>query len=146
MYLGSSCTDTDCEFIDSNIFPTALRADVPAYLFKGKENFTETVLNNLNFFERAEKNGVVEFLKSANFLPHGGGYSFPDIKRVSKILEHKDQRYFVCELKTKDRVKIIRNVREIQYEYRGRDIVFKTLQLDLGDIIARLNPIFSLKL
>jgi hypothetical protein len=146
MYLGSNCTNTNCNFIDSDIFPTALRADVPAYLFKGKDNFTETVMQNLNFLERAEILGVKKILESANILPHGGGYRFPDIKKVNKVLEYKDQRYFVCELKTKERVKIIRNVREIQYEYRGRDIVLKTLQLDLGSIIARLNPIFSLKL
>lgn len=146
MYLGCNCTNTDCIFVDSDIFPTALRADVSAYLFKGKDNLKETIMKNLNFLERAENLGVKNILESANILPHGGGYSFPDIKEINKVLEYKDQRYFVCELNTKERVKIIRNVREIQYEYRGRDIVLKTLQLDLGDIIARLNPIFSLKL
>lgn len=146
MYLGSNCTDINCNLINSDIFPTALRADVAAYLFKGKKNLSTINLKNINFIERAEKQGVLDLLKSANFLPHGGGYCFRDIKNVRKILEYKDQRYFVCELKNKDRIKIIRNVREMQFEYRGRDIILKTLQLDLGDIIARLNPIFSLKL
>ena len=44
------------------------------------------------------------------------------------------------------RYKIIRDPSQIEYEYRGREVVLKTLQLDLGEIIARLNPIFSLKL
>ena len=66
---------------------------------------------------------------------------------VLDILEYKDQRYFVTSLKTNiSRLKIIRNVSELQFEYRGRDIILKTIQLDLGDIIARLNPLFSLKL
>ena len=146
MYLGSNCTNIDCNFVDSDIFPTALRADIPAYLFKGKDNFNTTVMQNLNFLERAEILGIQNILESACILPHGGGYRFPDIKKVNEVLEYKDKRYFVCELKTKERVKIIRNVREIQYEYRGRDIILKTLQLNLGSIIARLNPIFSLKL
>ncbi|MFX1393379.1 MAG: hypothetical protein ACFFAH_07375, partial [Promethearchaeota archaeon] len=124
----------------------ALRADISAYLFKGKQNFSETNLKNLQFLKRAEKLGIINLLKNANILPHGGGYSFPDVKNVRKVLEYKDQRYFVCELKTKNRIKIVRNVREIQFEYRGRNIVFKTLQLNLGNIIARLKPIFSLKL
>jgi hypothetical protein len=146
MYLGSNCTDINCNLINSDIFPTTLRADIAAYLFKGKQNFSETNLKNLKFLKRAEKLGIINLLESANILPHGGGYSFPDIKNVRKVLEYKDQRYFVCELKSKNRLKIIRHVREIQFEYRGRDIVLKTLQLDLGSIIARLNPIFSLKL
>ncbi|MHA2180126.1 MAG: hypothetical protein ACXAAH_01745, partial [Promethearchaeota archaeon] len=63
------------------------------------------------------------------------------------ILEHKHQRYFVTSLKTNtSRLKIIRNVGELQYEYRGRDVILKTLQLNLGEIVARLNPLFSLKL
>ena len=147
MYLGSNCTDLSCDIITSNFFPTALRADVAAYLFKGKRNFSKTTLKNINFLERGNKLELLELLKNANLLPHGGGYSFPDVKRVRKILEYKDQRYFVCELKTgNNRLKIIRNMRNLQFEYREREVILKTLQLDLGDLIARLNPIFSLKL
>ncbi len=147
MYLGSNCTDISCDLITTNIFPTALRADVSAYLFKGKKNFSETTLKNLNFLERAEKLEKKELLMSANILPHGGGYCFPDVRKVIDILENKEQRYFVTTLKSKNnRLKIIRNVRELEYEYRGRDVVLKTIQLDLGEIVARLKPLFSLKL
>ena len=84
---------------------------------------------------------------NSNILPHGEGYNFPDIKKVVDVLEYNNRRYFVTSLKTsKNRLKIIRNMRELEYEYRGRDIVLKTLQLDLGEIVARLNPLFSLKL
>jgi len=147
MYLGCNCTDVNCNLIKSNIFPTTLRADIAAYLFSGKLNFSETTLRNMNFLERAKRLNLRELLLSACILPHGGGYSFPDIKRVKEVLEFKDQRNFVCELKTDtNRLEIVRNVKDIHYEYRGRDIVLKTIQLDLGTIIARLNPIFSLKL
>ncbi|MFW9988121.1 MAG: hypothetical protein ACFFC3_05655 [Candidatus Odinarchaeota archaeon] len=147
MYMGSNCTDTDCDLIKSNIFPTALRADISAYLFQGKKNLSKTTLKNENFLERAEELGLIELLTNACILPHGGGYSFNDIKDVLDILDYKDQRYFVTSLKTNiSRLKIIRNVSELQFEYRGRDIILKTIQLDLGEIIARLNPLFSLKL
>ncbi|MFX1259364.1 MAG: hypothetical protein ACFFAN_16030 [Promethearchaeota archaeon] len=147
MYLGSNCTDINCNIINSEIFPTTLRADIAAYLFKGKKNLSDTTLKNIKFAERAENLELTNLLKNANILPHGGGYNFPDIKRVRKILEYKEQRYFECELKANyNRLKIIRDVTNLQFQYRGRDIILKTLQLDLGDIIARLNPIFSLKL
>ncbi|KKM01726.1 hypothetical protein LCGC14_1791540, partial [marine sediment metagenome] len=147
MYLGSNCTDLNCEIIKSDIFPTALRADIAAYLFKGKKNLSETTLRSQNFLERAEELELLDLLTEACILPHGGGYTFRDIKDVLDILEYKDQRYFVTSLKTNiSRLKIIRNVSEMQFEYRGRDIILKTIQLDLGDIVARLNPLFSLKL
>jgi hypothetical protein len=147
MYLGSNCTDINCELINTDIFPTTLRADIAAYLFKGKNNLSETTLRNQNLLEKAENLELLELLKSACILPHGGGYEFTDIEDVLDILEYKDQRYFVTSLKTNvSRLKIVRNVSELQFEYRGRDIVLKTIQLDLGDIIARLNPLFSLKL
>ncbi len=147
MYLGSNCTDVSCELINSDKFPTTLRADIAAYLFKGKKNFSEITLKNQNLFERATDFELLELLTNANILPHGGGYSFNDVEDVLDILEYKDQRYFVTSLKTNtSRLKIIRNVSELQFEYRGRDVVLKTIQLDLGEIIARLNPLFSLKL
>ena len=147
MYLGSNCTDTNCDIITSDIFPTTLRADIAAYLFKGKRNLSETTLKNADLLERGEELEMLDLLTNANILPHGAGYDFRDIEEVLDILEHKDQRYFVTSLKTNiSRLKIIRDVGELQFEYRGRDIVLKTIQLDLGDIIARLNPLFSLKL
>jgi len=146
MYLGSNCTDLNCDVIRNDIFPTTLRADTAAYLFKGKNNFSDTTLRNMDFIERGEKLELLELLKSANILPHGGGYSFPDIKKVRKVMEYKDQRYFECVLRSDtERVKIVRDVTNLQFEYRGRSIALKTLQLDLGDMVARLNPIFSLK-
>ncbi len=147
MYLGSNCTDESCNLIKKNIFPLTLRADISAYLFSGKKNLSEITLKNQDFYERASDLELLELLTNACILPHGGGYNFADIKDVLDILEYKDQRYFVTSLKTNiSRLKIIRNVNEMQYEYRGRDVVLKTIQLDLGSIITRLNPLFSLKL
>ncbi|MFO7797364.1 MAG: hypothetical protein R6W84_14570 [Promethearchaeia archaeon] len=147
IYLGSNCTDVKNKFINSNIFPIALRADLSAYLFEGLHNLSETTLMNLKFYERAKRCGVLHRLKNANILPHGAGYSFPDIEKVINVLEYKDQRYFVCRLKrSKERLKIVRVVSDLQFEYRKREVVLKALQLNLGKMAARLTPIFSLKL
>ena len=146
-YLGSNCTDISSKIIESDIFPTTLRADIAAYLFKGKRNLSITTLQNFGFLKRAKDLELLDLLTNACILPHGGGYCFKDIDDVLDVLEYKHQRYFVTSLKTNiSRLKIIRNVGELQFEYRGRDIILKTIQLDLGDIIARLNPLFSLKL
>ncbi|KKL97329.1 hypothetical protein LCGC14_1835550, partial [marine sediment metagenome] len=98
MYLGSNCTDTKSTMIKSDIFPTTLRADTAAYLFKGKKNFTTTTLKNTKFLERAEQLEVLNLLENACIIPHGGGYDLSDIEDVIDILEYKDRRYFVTSL------------------------------------------------
>jgi len=146
MYLGSNCTDMESDRIKYDIFPTTLRADIAAYLFKGKQNFSETTLKNMNFIKRAEKLGLSDLLRNANVLPHGAGVELIDIKNVNGVLEYKKQRYFECELRSDtERLKIVRDVTNLQFEYRGRSVALKTLQLDLGEMIARLIPSFSLK-
>ncbi|MBY9021178.1 MAG: hypothetical protein KGD67_08980 [Candidatus Lokiarchaeota archaeon] len=147
MYLGSNSTDIKTNIVQTNIFPTALRADLACYLFRGKKSFSRTVLINNDFFTRAEDLELLDLLSNANILPHGGGYMLPDVRRVQKVLEYKYQRYFACELvKDQKKLKIVRDVKELQFEYRGRDVILKSIQLELGEVIARLNPIFSLKL
>jgi len=147
MYLGSNCTDIASDKIKNNIFPITLRADISAYLFKGKNNLSDLTIKNLGFFKRAEKLGVLSTLQNANILPHGGGYKFPDIKDVNQILEYKYQKYFSCSMMLDaSRYKIIRDPSQLEYEYRGKEVVLKSLQLDLGETLARLTPIFSLKL
>ena len=147
MYLGSNCTDIKSNSLHNNIFPTALRADLACYLWNGKKSFSRTVLRNNDFFTRAEDLELLNLLSNADILPHGGGYMLPDVRSVQKVLEYKYQRYFACELeKDRNKLKIVRNVKELQFEYRGRDVILKSIQLELGEIIARLNPIFSLKL
>ncbi|MFX1307810.1 MAG: hypothetical protein ACFFDG_13445, partial [Promethearchaeota archaeon] len=100
MYLGSNCTDIDCDLIKSNIFPTTLRADIAAYLFIGKKNLTDTTLKNLELLQRGEDLELLDLLFNACILPHGGGYAFNYVEDVLDILEYKDQRYFVTSLKT----------------------------------------------
>ena len=147
MYLGSNCTDIENNNLRTNIFPTALRADLACYLWKSKKSFSRTALRNNDFFNRAENLELLNLLSNADVLPHGGGYMLPDIRRVQKVLEYKHQRYFVCELiKDSKKLKIVKNVKDLQFEYRGRGVILKSIQLELGEVIARLNPIFSLKL
>jgi hypothetical protein len=42
--------------------------------------------------------------------------------------------------------KVIKDLREIPYDYRGRMVVLRTLELDLAKIIAKLIPLYVLKI
>ena len=132
---------------DNNIFPMALRADLPAYLLEGTPNLNDEVIEYLGFEKRAQKFGVMERLTNANILPHGGGYDFPHLLRVNQVLEESNnQRYFVTDMGTGHESEMVfRTPRELQFSYRGRQVLARTLELGLGTVAANLMPRIVLK-
>lgn len=136
-----------CHLIkDNKILPIALRGDLPAYLVYGKPSFTKEQIENLGFEKRAKKLDLTKRLRNANVVPHGGGYHFPDILSVLKVIENNGQRYFLMDLINDRGKKVIKDLREIPYDYRGRMVVLRTLELDLAKIIAKLIPLYVLKI
>ena len=136
-----------CHLIkDNQILPIALRGDLPAYLVYGKPSFTKEQIENLGFEKRAKKLDLTNRLRNANVVPHGGGYHFPDILSVLKVIENNGQRYFLMDLINDRGKKVIKDLREIPYDYRGRMVVLRTLELDLAKIIAKLIPLYVLKI
>ncbi|MFX1606066.1 MAG: hypothetical protein ACFFDD_09170 [Promethearchaeota archaeon] len=140
-----------CHIMDSNsdniLFPMALRADLPAYLLEGIPNISEDVIEYLGFEKRAQTFEVMDRLTEANILPHGGGYEFPHLLRVNQVLEEsKNQRYFVTDMGTGHESEMVfRTPRELQFSYRGRQVLAKTLELGLGTVAANLMPRIVLK-
>lgn len=137
-----------CHLIKDNkiLLPIALRGDLPAYLVYGKPSFTKEQIDNLGFEKRAKKLDLTKRLRNANVVPHGGGYHFPDILSVLKVIENNGQRYFLMDLINDRGKKVIKDFREIPYDYRGRMVVLRTLELDLAKIIAKLIPLYVLKI
>jgi hypothetical protein len=137
-----------CHYINQQgqMFPIALRADLPAYLVRGNPNLSEETIEALGFYKRAEKLGVMHRLKNLNILPHGGGYTFPDMLEASGEVEMDNKRYFITEMKSGIGQKIISSTEGIPFTYRGREVIVKTLELRMCDIAARLMPIYVLKI
>ena len=127
------------------LFPLALRADLPAYLIRGKENLSDEMIEILGFSKRAKALGVYSSLKNANILPHGGGYTFRDLLTVTNVMEVGGERYFEVEMHNAVGHKIFGNPRDIEFIYRGREVMIKTLELGLGELEARLMPEYVLK-
>jgi hypothetical protein len=140
------CQDTN-DSSTGGLFPIALRSDLPAYLVQGNPSYDDEVIENLGFTKRAEKYGVMNRLLEANILPHGGGYGFPSIIGVSNVIEtNSETRYFVTELATgQESEKIFSSPREIQFSYRGKEVLKRTLDLGLCSIVAHLIPRTVLK-
>jgi len=127
-------------------FPVTLRADRPAFIMKPKPNLSDRVIEFLDFRSRAEELGMMNRLKNANILPHGGGYTFPFMKNVEKVMDIDGTRYFTISLAKSSSKKVLADLREIQYKYRDEKVIERTLELDLGQVVARLKPLFVLKI
>jgi hypothetical protein len=131
---------------DDNIFPLMIRPDHPAHFVKGVPNLADEQIKNLKFSERADKHGVRERLKNANILPHGAGYAFQDIVRNIEVFEVDGTRYFSADI-CKDRgKKIFADLSSLEFIYRGRDVVLKTIEVGLGELAAKLIPVYVLKM
>jgi hypothetical protein len=100
----------------------------------------------LGFEKRAKRLGVYDRLLNANIIPHGGGYVLPDILTVNKVVEVDRKRYFEVEMQNDRGKKMISEVRDLPYEYRGRTVVLRSLEIGIIDIIAKLIPQYVLKI
>lgn len=127
-------------------FPIALRADLPAFLMTGKPNLDDEIIELLGFEKRAEKLGVLNRLKNVNIAPHGGGYSFSDVVSVIEVIEIKGERYFILDMANDVGSKICSEVREMEFDYRGKGVVLKTIELGMAEVLARLIPQYVLKI
>lgn len=130
----------------SPLKPMSIRADLPSYLLKGKKNLSDEQIEVLGFKERAQKLGVHNRLKKANVLPHGGGYQFPDMLDVEQVFEIGGKRFFDINMANDRGKKIVQDVRELQFTYRSRGVLLKTIELGLGEVVAKLIPRYVLKI
>ena len=129
------------------LFPLTLRADLPCYLLKGIPNFSEESIENLNFTDRMNRYGLEDRLHNANILPHGGGYTFPHIVSIPEIFETVEKRrYFSVDLGTGIGRQMFETPRELQFSYRGRTVLVQTIDLGMAEIVARMVPVYALKI
>lgn len=137
-----------CQRITSTkqLHPMSIRADLPSYLLRGKKNLTPEQIETLGFKQRAKELGTEKRLRNANILPHGGGYKFPDMLDVQEVFEIGGKRFFDINM-ANDRGKyIVQDVRELEFDYRSREVLLKTIELGLGEIVAKLIPMYVLKI
>lgn len=132
--------------LKNDIFPVSIRADLPSYLFKGYFNLTKEKVEELGFIHRAMQLGVYTRLRKANLMPHGGGYKFLDSLAVDRIFEVNNKRFFEISMADGIGKKIVSDMNELEFEYRSKEVVQKTIELGLGEPVAELRPVYTIKI
>lgn len=139
MLLG--CQDTSA----GGLAPVMLRESTPGYLFRLLPNLADDIIDVLGWRERAQRHGVLDQLRSANVIPHGAGYMLPGVSHVVDVHEFGERRYYEVEA-TEHAVRIMLGTpRDLTYAYRGRRIILASAEYSLGEIAARLMPVYVLK-
>ncbi len=123
-----------------SVVPIALRAELPVALVRVRPNLSDDALERAGVFSRAERTGMLDRLRSANVLPHGGGYAYPQFRGVRRVVELEDRRYFEMEPAAGNQRELIHNVRGLPFAYRGEEVVRTLESWDMGEVVARGTP------
>lgn len=127
------------------LLPIMVRSDLPGYLFSGLPNLTAATLQQLNLAQRAESLGISHRLQTANVIPHGAGYALPHLRDVLRVVEAAETRYFEMSTLDDRTTEVLDDLHDVQQKYRGRQPVLKALECGLGQMVARLTPLYVVK-
>jgi hypothetical protein len=142
MILGVYATEHERE----TIFPLTLRADLPAYLVRGKKSFTTENLGRLGFERRAKELGVYHKLKNANIIPHGAGMTLLEVSDVSGVFEVDGIRYFKMSSRKNVGDLLLSDIDNMPFAYRDTRVVEKAVKLGMCEPVAELKPECILKI
>lgn len=143
------------------LYPLALRWDLPVQIFRGKKNLTDDVISRVGFRERAERVGMIDKLRNINILPHGGGYRIDLPYTKIRVINSRIGNNFVLSgakpvSKAEDIARgkpdvssfgemVIMNPHILPYDYRGKGVIRKLMEFDLGTPVAKLQPLMTWK-
>ena len=88
----------------------------------------------------------IDRLRKFNMLPHGGGYKFSDALYVDKVFHVGHKRFYEIVMVDGIGKKIVSNMKELEFSYRSREVILKTIELGLGRPVAELEPVYVVKI
>ena len=122
------------------VVPVALRAELPVSLVRVRPSLSDAALERAGVWERAERTGMLERLRTINILPHGGGYAYPQFRGVRRVVELGDRRYFEMEPTAGTQRELLHNVRGLPFAYRGEEVIRVLESWEMGEVVARGRP------
>lgn len=129
---------------EAQLFPLTLGPDQPVFLLRPRRNFSEQAIQKLGWEQRATRLGVMEHLTAANILPHGGGYSYPQLRQLLRVKKLGDRRIFVLEQEGGPPIEV-EDPRALPFVYRDLAVLHRVTELQLAVPVARYRVRFVLK-
>ncbi|MHA2243547.1 MAG: hypothetical protein ACXADY_01125 [Candidatus Hodarchaeales archaeon] len=122
------------------LFPLAFNGYSFIYLYEGQPNINERHWTN-DQYSRAKDKRHVDFLKQANILPHGGGYSlmYP-FSKVRSVMFNGVIYFELLDAPMESQM-LIQNIDALEYGYRDPTEILPLVdRLELGKRVARFVP------
>ena len=127
--------------LDGPFFPLTLSPTLPAFLVRPEPNLCDGAIDALGWRARIDRHGLHERIAGQNILPHGGGYSYPQLRGVARVIDDTpDRRQF--ELIPTDPaapMQVIETPRQLRYGYRGLEVKERMESLTLGRALVKLE-------
>ena len=135
------CYTFDDSAADDAVFPLTLSPNLPAFLVRGRHNIGEIAIEKLGWSERIERHALGRRIAGTNVLPHGGGYAYPQLRGVARVIElgPDDRRFELMPAAPDASREVIETPRHLDYSYRGLDVKNRLEELELGEVVARLD-------
>jgi len=128
------------------LYPMTLSKDLPIFLVRPRPNLSEAVLESIGWAERADRLGVLDRVRGANLLPHGGGYSYSQFEGVVGVRENgPDERIFTLEPSGGGGPIEVSDVRALAHGYRGREVLERAVALDLCEPVVEARVRFVVR-
>lgn len=124
-----------------SLFPLTLSPVLPAFLVRAKTNVSARTINQAGWAERIAKYGLAETLSDTNLLPHGGGYTYPQLRGVARTVQAgpDDRRFELLPADPNAAAETIVTPRGLKYAYRGLEVKQRMEELDLGRAVVKLD-------
>lgn len=117
-------------------FPISLRPDLPIYIVEGKKNIKRDILKEKGIGEK-------KWLENINILPHGGGYTFNLSQNGIDLIKKDGNRFYRVNFDGRDY--IFSNPSTLPYSYRGKEVIEKIKQWDLGKPLVKMKQKYTVK-
>ncbi|RJQ33381.1 MAG: hypothetical protein C4562_00525 [Actinobacteria bacterium] len=125
------------------LFPVTFRWDLQIHLVSALPNLSDDVIKQKGYYGTAKQRGILDLFKTANILPHGGGYQIPFSATGWNIIENGSKRLFSN--KDLDNHFVFTSPSELPYNYRGLQVMDKIDKLKLGKSVVSLKQLYTLK-
>lgn len=123
------------------LFPLTLSPTLPAFLVRPKHNFSDAAIDALGWRSRIDRHDLEQRIVDSNILPHGGGYNYPHLRGVARVLDDvaDGRRFELTHADPTATPQIIDTPRQLAYAYRGMEVLERMEQLDLGEAVVKLE-------
>jgi len=109
-------------------------------------NLDDAAIDALGWRERIDRHGLAGRIAGTNLLPHGGGYTYPALRGVTRVIQRgpDDRRFELAPADPTHEALVVETPRDIPSAYRGMEVKERMEQLNLGRAVVELELAYVL--